>query len=117
MNYNVLKESKTCFCFEKSISREIEKGIDSLSARNCLVYAVLGVAFLVTSLAFAYSSISLESFVFGSVIRYNLYLTLLAFVFVAAGGFCLFRAGQSKPPSSVLRKTLVEQVKAVKDNQ
>jgi hypothetical protein len=74
--------------------------------------------FLVSSLALAFLSATIQPFAFGlPILRYNIYLILLAFAFTAVGGFLLFRAGQAKPPSSVLRKTLVEQVKSVKDNQ
>ena len=89
------------------------------SIRNSIAYALVGIAFLVSSLVFVFYSMSIQPLgVFGPpVLRYNSYLILLAFAFVSVGGFFLFRAGQAKPPSSVLRKTLVEQVKSVKENQ
>lgn len=86
--------------------------------RDSLVYAFLGIAFLILSLVFAFASIHIAVIPFGPVVlRYNPYETLLAVVFVAAGGFFMFRSGQSKPPSSVLRKSLVDQVKSVQDSQ
>jgi hypothetical protein len=88
------------------------------SVRNSLFYALVGVVFLASSLVLAFFSASVQPFAFGPpILRYNIYLILLAFAFTGIGGFFLFRAGQAKPPSSVLRKTLVEQVKSVKENQ
>ncbi len=88
------------------------------TTRDFLIYAAIGAAFLVSSLASAFSSVSLVQFGLGPfILRYNPYLELLAVVFMAAGGFFMFKAGQAKPPSSVLRKSLAEQVKSVKENQ
>ena len=88
------------------------------STRNSFAYVLVGIAFLVSSLVLAFYSVSVQPLgVFGPpVLRYNAYLILLSFAFVSVGGFFLFRAGQAKPPSPVLRKTLVEQVKSVKEN-
>ena len=88
------------------------------TTRSAFLYAVIGIVFLISSLMLAYSSVSLAGFGFGPVfLRYNPFLGLLAFVFVVAGGFFMFRAGQAKPLATTLRKSLVEQVKSVKENQ
>jgi hypothetical protein len=89
------------------------------STGNSIAYVLVGIAFLVSSLVLAFYSVSIQPLgVFGPpVLRYNSYFILLAFAFISVGGFFLFRAGHAKPPSSVLRKTLVEQVKSVKENQ
>jgi len=102
--------------YSEKVARELGQVLSSV--RNSLSYALIGAVFLVSSLTLAFYSATIQPFPFGPpILRYNLYLILLAFAFMAVGGFFLFRAGQKKPPSSVLRKTLAEQVKSVKENQ
>ncbi len=74
-----------------------------------------GIAFLVSALVLAFSSVSLRSFGFGLLpfLAYNTYLELLAFVSIGVGGFFVFRAGQARPASRTPTRTLVEQVKDV----
>jgi hypothetical protein len=85
--------------------------------RECLIYAGIGGLFLISSLVFAFFSASIAPFGFHPILRYNAYMELLSLVFAGTGGFFLFRAGQSKPATSVLRKSLAEQVKSVKESK
>lgn len=86
--------------------------------RDSLIYAGVGIVCLFLALFFAFDSVSLGIFGFGPVVlRYNPFMELLAFVFVSLGGFLMFRAGQMRPPGSVLKKSLVEQVKSVEGSQ
>ena len=120
LKYKDQLEFETAFALKNLYPEKFARGPEYFlsSVRNSLFYALIGVMFLVSSLALAFFSATLLPFAFGPpILRYNIYLILLAFVFTAVGGFFLFRAGQAKPPSSVLRKTLVEQVKSVKENQ
>jgi hypothetical protein len=85
------------------------------SFREFFLNLAIGIAFLVSALILASSSVSLRSFGFGltSFLEYDPYLELLAFVSVGVGGFFVFRAGQVKPASHAPARTLIEQVKDV----
>jgi hypothetical protein len=88
------------------------------STRDFIIYVVIGIALLVSSLVLAFSSVSVRVVDFGPVIlRYDPFSELLAFIFLSGGGYLMFRAGQAKPAGSVLKKSLVEQVKSVQENQ
>lgn len=86
--------------------------------RDFLIYAGIGIVCLFVSLILAFNSVSIGVLGFGPVVlRYNPFMELLAILLVSLGGFFMFRAGQTIPPSSVLKKTLAEQVKSVEDSQ
>ena len=85
------------------------------SLRSSTAYAGLGILCLVLSLILAFSSSSLVETLFGAYIRIDPYSELLSVVLVGVGGFFMFQAGRSMPQRSILKKTLVEQVKSVEE--
>ena len=86
------------------------------SLRQSYLNLAIGVAFLISALVLAFSSVSLRSFGLGPpFLRYDPYLELLAFVSVGLGGFFMFRAGQSRPASRAPARSLIEQVKDVNE--
>lgn len=88
------------------------------SMRDSIIYTGIGIVCLFVSLLFAFDSVSVRLFAFGPVVvRYNPFMELLAFVFVSLGGFFMFRAGQARPPSPGLKKSLADQVKSVEESQ
>ena len=86
------------------------------SVRESYLNLAIGIAFLVLALVLAFSSVSIRSFFFGppAFLGFDPYLELLSFVSLGVGVYFTFRAGQTKPASQIPSRTLIEQVKDVK---